>query len=280
MFLTLGSPDIPARDGTRVPLADPRMLVLELENARLVDVACRALELHAASERSLRQQAEDFAAIIHELRSPLSPISNSARLLEDNPSDEILVLKASAVITRQALSLTRLIDDLLDVSRIKTGKLRINPEEVDLNEILSDVVSDLRSHTDKRMQRLSLQLPAVAPRVIGDALRLTQVFTNLIDNASKYTPSGGHIAVLATPREDAIEVAVCDDGIGIAPDALPHIFKPFIQEAYATTFNGTGLGIGLTVVRELVKAHKGSITATSDGRDQGSSFIVVLPLSA
>jgi signal transduction histidine kinase len=150
---------------------------------------------------------------------------------------------------------------------------------VDLASSIDQAVDACRPAMQSRLQHLRTQLPLHALHVRGDPVRLVQVISNLLDNASKYTPDGGEIALSVEVTDDAIVMTVSDSGIGIAAEALPRVFDPFVQDAHATGFNGAGLGIGLTVVRELVEGHGGNIVASSAGTGLGSQFVVTLPLA-
>lgn len=176
--------------------------------------------------------------------------------------------------------MVRLVGDLLDVSRVNTGKLRLERQVVDMTSIIDEAVDACRPAMDTRMQRFSVQVPPRALEVDGDPVRLAQIVRNLLDNASKYTPKGGEIGLSVAVEDDAIVMAVSDSGIGITAEALPKVFEPFVQEPHAIGFSGAGLGIGLTVVRELVEAHGGTVVARSAGTGLGSQFIVTLPLMA
>jgi signal transduction histidine kinase len=174
--------------------------------------------------------------------------------------------------------MSRLVEDLLDVSRVSSGKLRLEMVSVDMNALIDDVVHAARASIDTRLQLFEVQLPAQDITVLGDPVRLAQVLGNLLDNASKYTPKGGRIRLVAAAQGEELLLTVSDNGIGISAQALATIFDPFIQEQHATLFNGTGLGIGLTVVRELVEGHGGKVNAVSPGQGLGSQFVVSLPL--
>lgn len=245
---------------------------------QLVEAALNVQELQGAAEQARRQQTEFIAVLAHELRSPLTSIRNAAALLGRLSANELPSVQA--VIERQVAHLSRLVGDLLDVSRVVTGKLRLDIDSLDLADIIEESVGACRPDMDARGQRLQLGLPSHTLRLRGDALRLVQVVTNLLDNASKYTPHGGRIAMSVVVVDDtAIVMTVSDSGIGIAPDALPRVFEPFVQDAHAMCFHGGGLGIGLALVRELVEAHGGSVDARSAGIGLGSQFVVTLPLA-
>lgn len=250
---------------------------LQEANERLVLAALTAQELQSAAEHAHRRQVEFLAVLAHELRNPLTPIRMSAELLCRLPAGELP--KVQAVIERQVAHLSRLVGDLLDVSRVVTGKLRLEFESVDLAGTIDQAVHACRPAMDKRRQHLHLRLPPQSLPLRGDPLRLGQVVSNLLDNASKYTPDGGDIALSAVVVDDAVVMTVSDSGIGIATEALPGVFEPFVQDARAIGFNRAGLGIGLTVVRELVEGHGGSVVARSAGVGLGSQFVVTLPLA-
>jgi signal transduction histidine kinase len=174
--------------------------------------------------------------------------------------------------------MTRLVEDLLDGSRISTGKLRLQLGQVDLADILRTSLDTCRERAVEKSQQVKARLPDSGAIISGDKVRLTQIFNNLLDNALKYTPAGGHIDVaLEIGARDAI-VSIADDGAGIAANALLHIFDLFVQELRGIGQQNSGLGIGLAVVRELVDAHGGTVTAASAGRGQGTQFTVTLPL--
>jgi len=174
--------------------------------------------------------------------------------------------------------MSRMVGDLLDVSRVTTGKLRIESRTVDLIALLDEVVDTCRPGMDARLQHFTVLLPAHPIDVHGDPLRLAQIFNNLLDNASKYTSNSGEIRLTAAVVGSQAQITISDNGIGITPAALESIFDPFVQDPHATEFDASGLGIGLTVVRELVEAHGGTVRVTSPGQGFGSQFKVTLPL--
>jgi len=246
-------------------------------NEQLVMAALNAQDLQAAAEQAHRKQTEFLAFVAHELRAPLAPIRLATSMMVEVGTEKLP--KMQAIIEHQVAHMARLVTDLLDVSRINTGKLRIECRRIDIVSILDAAIEGCRPAMDLRLQHFRLQLPAVTVEVQGDPVRLTQVISNLLTNASKYTQEGGQIRLrLVTTDTDAV-ITLTDNGIGISAAALPEIFNPFVQDAHAIGFNGTGLGIGLTVVRELVEAHGGTIGATSDGKGFGSQFVVTLPLA-
>ncbi|WP_284617106.1 diguanylate cyclase domain-containing protein [Aquabacterium humicola] len=254
--------------------------LLQEANEHLVMAALTAQQLQAAAEQAQVRQTEILAVVAHELRSPLAPIRAAAALLNQGRADAPLLQYVQAVIERQVVHMTRLVGDLLDVSRSSTGKLRLQRQPVDLSELIDAAVQACRPAMDARLQHFLAFVPEGAMVVDGDPVRLTQVLCNLLDNASKYTQVGGEIGLSATAADDTLAIAVSDNGIGITAEALQKVFEPFAQDRHAIGFNGSGLGIGLTVVRELVEAHGGSVVASSAGIGFGSRFVVTLPLYA
>jgi signal transduction histidine kinase len=255
-----------------------RHALLQEANTRLLLAALNAQELRDDAEQALRKQTSFLGVVAHELRSPLTPIRNAASILGRIPSGDPLLAKVQGIIERQVQNMTRLVEDLLDVSRVSSGKLRLEMSSVDMMALIDDAVQTCRPSMDTRLQVFEAQLPVAPVTVHGDPVRLAQVLGNLLDNASKYTPEGGKIRLYAAVEGNSMVLTVADNGIGITAQALATIFDPFVQEQHATLFNGTGLGIGLTVVRELVEGHGGKVIVTSDGKGRGSCFSVTLPL--
>ncbi|WP_437916758.1 ATP-binding protein [Sorangium sp. So ce302] len=226
-----------------------------------------------------RRKDEFLAMLGHELRNPMAPICVAVELLRrrsrGGPPDQHV-----EVIARQARTLMRLVDDLLDVSRITRGKIELRKERIDVKAAVMRAVESTREQIEARRHQIRLALPAAAVHVLGDAVRLEQILVNLLTNACKYTDIGGHIGVTVEQRGDRVELRVRDDGIGIAREVLPHVFQLFHQADRSLDRAPGGLGIGLTIVRDLVALHGGSIEATSPGLGQGSEFIVRLPVVA
>lgn len=245
-------------------------------NEQLVLAALTAQDLQAAAERLQRQQKEFLAMMAHELRNPLTSIRLASTMLAQSEGGD--PARMQAIIEREVTHMARVVSDLLDVSRANTGKLRLERRTVDLAGVVDAAIDACRPAMDMRLQHLGVQLPSRAATVDGDPVRLVQVLGNLLDNASKYTPEGGRIGLALALLGDTVAISVSDSGIGISAEALPDVFEPFVQDGHAIGFNGVGLGIGLTVVRELVEAHGGSVVATSAGHGQGSRFVVTLPL--
>ncbi len=225
-----------------------------------------------------RRKDEFLATLAHELRNPLAPISNSLQLLKMPRLDAALVQKTRDIMERQVHQLVRLVDDLLDVSRVTRGKIDLRREPVELATVVASAVETAQPLIGLQGHRLDISLPPESLLLDADPVRLAQVVGNLLTNSAKYTEPNGHIG-LTVLREGAEAVLrVRDDGIGIAPDVLPHIFDSFVQVDHAATRSQGGLGIGLTLVKNLVEMHNGTVEARSSGLGKGCEFIVRLPL--
>ncbi|MGP0016905.1 sensor histidine kinase [Pseudomonas sp.] len=251
-------------------------LALREANEQLVIAALSAQHLQASAEHALEQQRNVLTLVAHELRNPLTPISMIAGRLVRVPSEELP--RMQQLIEGQVRHMSRLVEDLLDVSRASTGKFRLDCRVVDMAQILHEAIEVCSPVMVAHHLHFSSELPAYGVAVNGDPVRLTQILGNLLGNAAKYTPAGGAVRLLVSTSADVVEIRVRDNGIGISAQALPFIFEPFVQDVHAIGFNGAGLGIGLTVVRELVEAHGGTVTGKSDGDGKGSEFVVTLPL--
>ncbi|HUG54553.1 MAG TPA: PAS domain S-box protein [Vicinamibacteria bacterium] len=226
-----------------------------------------------------RQMNEFLAMLGHELRNPLAPIRNAVALLSARKSADATVAWAHGLIERQVGHLSRLVDDLLDISRITSGKIVLQREVIDLAAVVGAAVEATRPFLEQRRQSVTVEVGPDPLRVDGDATRLSQVVLNLLNNAAKYTPDGGHVWVDLRARDDAAELSVRDDGIGISAELLPRVFDLFIQSERTLDRSEGGLGIGLTMVQRLVALHHGTVAAHSAGPGQGSEFVVRLPLA-
>jgi len=226
-----------------------------------------------------RRKDEFLATLAHELRNPLAPIRNAAFILQSDKSGQAQQQAAIAIVDRQASVMQRLVDDLLDVSRITAGKLRVQKAAIDLAEVVDLAVATVQPDLDAAGHRFTVSLPDRPLPVEGDAVRLSQAFANLMHNACKFTDPGGEIAVVGrcTP-EHQVEVTVRDTGIGIPAAFLPRLFEKFSQVA-SSEDRSQGLGLGLSLVHGIVTLHGGSVVAQSDGVGTGSAFVVRLPLS-
>jgi signal transduction histidine kinase/ActR/RegA family two-component response regulator len=242
-------------------------------------------------EVALRQRAEELveagrrkdeflAMLSHELRNPLAPIRTALHVLRRSGSPDPNAGRAREIIERQVDQLSRLIDDLLDVSRIARGKIQLARQVTDLRSIVRLAVETSRPLIEQRQHRLDVALPPEPLWVEADAARLGQVLTNLLNNAAKYTDPGGQIALTATREAAEAVLSVRDTGVGVPPALQPRIFDMFMQADRSAHQTQGGLGLGLTLVRRLVEMHGGSIGVVSEGAGKGSEFIVRLPLAA
>lgn len=244
------------------------------------------VRLEAELQRKVEQLAEadrrkdEFLAMLgHELRNPMAAIVTATELMRlsgDNPAH---LARAREIVARQSALMSRLIDDLLDVSRITQGKIELKTETVLLGAIVERAVESVRPLIDERGHRLTVDLPAESVSLLGDAARLGQVLANLLHNAAKYTDPGGTLSLSARKDTTDLLVSVRDNGVGMTPELCEQVFDLFVQAPASLDRARGGLGIGLTLVRTLVELHGGSIQARSDGPGRGSEFIVRLPLS-
>ena len=243
-----------------------------------VDVTQKVLtrnELELANER----KDEFLAMLAHELRNPLAAISTAVEVLRLCGSADSRATSSIDAATRQVSHMKRLLDDLLDVSRITNGRIELRRSTVELGEVVAQAVQLSTPLVRRRGQELTIELAPEPLFVDGDADRLVQVLSNLLTNAAKYTDVGGRIRLRVQPFAQEIRISVSDNGSGISPEALPHIFDLFVQADRAIDRTDGGLGIGLTIVRRLVRMHGGRIEARSEGRGRGSEFVIWLPAS-
>ncbi len=253
-------------------------------SSELIRAHERQREAHLREAESARAFAEEashakdeFMAMLgHELRNPLSPILAA---LEVEKLRSGRLGRELAIVERQVRHLTRLVEDLVDISRITRGKIVLRRSTLEIASVVDRAVEMTKPLFAERSHTLTVDVPVHGLAVDGDADRLTQILGNLLTNAAKYTPDKGHVAVRASAKEDHVEIALSDDGNGIDPDLLPRIFDPFVQGRRSPARQEGGLGIGLTLVRRLVEAHGGTVTAESPGVGRGSTFRVVLPLA-
>lgn len=240
-------------------------------------------ERHKAEEAlktAARKKDEFLATLAHELRNPLAPISNATEILRRiGDGDSPMRQRALDIMTRQLRQMVRLIDDLLDVSRITTGKLLLHKERVDLVRVVQSAMEIAAPVLEKRLHVLTVDMPLEPIHVHADATRLAQVFANLLNNAAKYTDEGGQIALSLTAVAQGVEVRIKDNGIGIAPEMQGAIFEMFVQVDPSLDRGRAGLGVGLTLARQLISLHSGRISVHSEGEGLGSEFVVWLPRS-
>jgi diguanylate cyclase len=246
-------------------------------NDQLILAALSARKLQEAAEQAQRRQADFLAVLAHELRHPLVPMQLAATLLHQARLDPSLLPWLEATIERQVTHMSRLVGDLQDVSRVSTGKLRLERRVVDLKSIIEEAVAASRPAMDTRLQHFTLQIPAGPLEFYGDPIRLAQIFRNILDNASRDSKEGGDIGLSVLAGEDSVVIAVSDSGIGMSAESWSAVFEPFMQDINDIEFSGAGLGLELTIARELIEAHSGTIVAGSAGLGRGSRFVVTLP---
>jgi PAS domain S-box-containing protein len=246
----------------------------EKERAQLISEQAARAEAEAAN----RSKDEFLATISHELRTPLASIRGWSHMLRSGAVDDTMRERGLEIIERKAVDQAQLINDLLDVSRIITGKLRLEARPVELASLVHVAVDSLRPAADEKSLRLETELDRGAGRVMGDPERLQQVFWNLLSNAIKFTPEGGLVHVRLEHTDSHALLSISDTGIGIAEEFLPHVFDRFRQADSSSTRAYGGLGIGLSIVRHLVELHSGSVSAQSEGEGRGATFTITLPL--
>jgi len=250
-------------------------------NAELEESIRERSRVEDALRDADRRKDEFLATLAHELRNPLAPIRNSLHILRltgGGADRDTVAAQVCEMIERQVGHLVRLVDDLMEVSRITRGQVELRLESVDIASVLQGAVEITGPIVDAARHQLSVTVPTEPLVVSGDAVRLSQVFANLLNNAAKYMNDRGQISIGARRVGDEVVVSVRDTGVGIAAEMLPHIFKMFTQVDRSKRQAQGGLGIGLTLVRTLVELHGGRVEARSDGLDQGSEFLVSLPL--
>jgi signal transduction histidine kinase len=237
-----------------------------------------ALAARAGAEDAMQRKDEFLSVVSHELKNPMTPILNWALALNSGtlPADKQNL--AIDAIVRNVRALNYLIDDLFDASRIASGKLRLQPSEIRIQEVARDVLASIQPGAEAKKLRMSTDIEESIPPLLADARRLRQVLTNLLNNAIKFTPSGGSVSLRIRRHDDSVECLVSDTGKGIEHKFLPFVFDKFSQENGCSRGTAAGLGLGLAIVREIVRLHGGSIKASSGGRDRGATFVVRLPM--
>jgi len=249
--------------------------------ARAEEAARRAAEDRSRAEEANRIKDEFLATVSHELRTPLNAIAGWSTLLREKMNDPATVAKGLDVIRRNAQAQTKIVEDILDVSRIVTGKLKIDPRPVDMIAIIRDAMEVVRPSADARQVVLSLDTPSdAACLLVGDASRLQQVVWNLLSNGIKFTGAGGRVSVRVEQDGPSVSVTVSDTGRGIDPEFLPYVFERFRQADSSTTRKFGGLGLGLAIVRHIVELHGGRVSADSPGVGKGAVLQIVLPVRA
>ena len=270
--------------GANVTVLERPMRVTALISA--VNSALRArrrqYELRAVLDglREADQRKTEFlATLAHELRNPLAPLSTALSILSRLPPKATEAADYYALMERQVRHMTRLIDDLMEVSRVTRGRIELHPEILEINDVIAGAIELSMPLIEAGKHRFEFQPTALSPKVDGDRVRLVQVFSNLINNAAKYTPAGGLIGVSVTTTGNLVKVSVQDNGAGIPPEMLDSVFGMFVQIDRTSRVAQGGLGIGLTLVKHLVELHHGTVAAHSAGPQQGTRFTVCLPVS-
>src|ERR1700736_4027589 len=260
-------------DGTTQDITDRKRV--EEERKQLLDIE-RTARLEA--ERTSRMKDEFLATLSHELRTPLNAILGWTELLKRDQQDPEMLSEAISVIERNVRLQTQLIEDLLDMSRIISGKVRLDVQRVELLELINAAMEGVKPTAETKGVRLVKVIDRLAGSVRGGPGRLQQVLWNLLTNAIKFTPKGGKVRVLAEVMESHVEISVADTGEGISPDFLPHLFERFSQADASAKRKHRGLGLGLSIVKNLVEMHGGTVRANSRGEGQGATFILQFPL--
>ncbi len=227
-----------------------------------------------------RRKDEFLATLAHEIRNPLAPIRSGLQVLRVTPAGSEASQQAMGMMERQLHHLVRLLDDLMEVSRVTQGQVRLRKEVVDVADAVQAALEASRPFMSAAAHQLELDLPPEPVRVLADPVRLAQVLSNLVNNAAKYTPDGGRISISARRERDRAVVEVRDNGIGIAPEMLPRVFEKFARLPGAVERSHGGLGIGLSLARTLVELHGGTLQARSEGEGKGAEFVVSLPALA
>lgn len=235
----------------------------------------------AAAKRKADEQEKNrnefLAMLAHELRNPLSPITTASALLKKAKGNEKIIENAADVIARQAAHMARLVDDLLDVSRVTRGLIEVQLSAVDIRQAIDEAVEQVTPQIQARRHQLDVAGPPYPTAVQADKKRLVQIVTNLLANAAKYTPEGGHVKLETTVHESEVVITVKDNGVGMSPEFISHAFELFAQAERTPDRKSGGLGLGLALVKNLVELHGGKVACSSAGLGQGSHFVVTLP---
>jgi two-component system, chemotaxis family, CheB/CheR fusion protein len=263
---------------TRLPIRDPEGRIVGTTGIfRDVTDQKRAEE---ENREAVRRRDQFLAMLSHELRNPLSAIVSATSLLREAPQKPEKRGRFLDVLSRQTQQMSRLLDELLEASRVTQNKIELRKEPLDLNDVVRAAVDAARGQIDARGLELTVEVAPEPLPVDGDTARLEQILANLLSNAAKYTPAGGHVAVTTALRDGRAEIQVKDDGAGIPPELLRSVFELFVQSRRTLDRAAGGLGVGLSLVRALVEMHGGTVTAHSPGEGKGSTFVVSLPLSS
>ncbi len=264
---------------TRIPVDGPALFTAYLRDiSARKDAESKLRQLAADLSEADRRKNEFLAMLAHELRNPLAPIYNAVHVLRSEHNDAATVRSVAEMLDRQVGQMVRLVDDLLDVSRVSRAKVELRKEQVDLADVVHHAEEAVRSSAHSVDRHLAITLPKEPIHLNGDPARLAQVIGNLLNNACKFTDKGGHIQLTAELENEQVVVRVKDNGIGIAPDQLGRIFDLFVQVDGSLERTTSGLGLGLTLVKNLVEMHGGTVEAHSDGIGHGAEFTVRLPI--
>jgi len=255
-------------------------LALASDLAHRAAIAIENTQLYQSLREADRRKDEFLATLAHELRNPLAPIRNSLQILKMPRVDAETIERSRDVMERQVHHLVRLVDDLLDVSRVMRGKIELRKEPVELATVVARAVETVRPLVEVQGHELIANVSTRSLPLDVDPVRLAQVITNLLTNAAKYTEPGGRIRLIGGREGNEAVLRIQDNGIGIGPDMLPHVFELFVQVDHAAARSQGGLGIGLTLVKNLVEMHAGTVEAHSEGLGKGSEFVVRLPISS
>jgi len=253
--------------------------LLRRSRQQLAESLWREQKARAVAEAADRAKDDFLALVSHELQTPMSVVLGWITVLRQKRMNPELAANALGAIERNAQILSRLVDDVLDRSRFATGTLKVDRHLISLMTVVRAAVDQMQSRIESAGLTLDVTESRAEPMISGDSVRLQQVLTNLLTNAVKFTPSGGHISVAVTQDHSRATVTVVDTGAGIPAGLLPHVFDPFRQGSQTFGRSSHGLGLGLAIARDLIEQHQGSINATSDGPGTGSTFTIVLPLA-
>jgi len=284
LFVTHRETDAYTDDDLRLLSIGASQMAAFLTACRLREQEAQIVSEHeaarAAAEAESSAKDEFLAMLAHELRNPLTPIAIAMQTIRGVAERDPAVQHARGVVERQVQHLVRLLDDLLDVSRLTRGKIELRKETVTLQTIVAEAIETTRGFADAQAHAVSVSLPEEPLWFVADPMRITQVVASLLTNAAKYTPRGGRISMTGYGEGGAVVLSVHDNGIGIEPEMLGRVFDLFAQADRSLARSEGGLGVGLTLARSLVELHDGTIIARSEGRGRGSEFVVRLPIGA